>query len=51
MSAGISGFALGDEDSQAIVKRADAACYRAKAAGRNAVEIESVAARAEVELF
>jgi diguanylate cyclase (GGDEF)-like protein/PAS domain S-box-containing protein len=51
VSAGISGFALGDEDSQAIVKRADAACYRAKAAGRNAVEIESVAARAEVELF
>jgi diguanylate cyclase (GGDEF)-like protein/PAS domain S-box-containing protein len=51
VSAGISCFALGDEDSQAVVKRADAACYRAKAAGRNAVEIESVAARAEVELF
>ncbi|HXF45232.1 MAG TPA: diguanylate cyclase, partial [Burkholderiaceae bacterium] len=51
VSAGISTFALGDEDSQAAVKRADAACYRAKAAGRNAIEIESVAATAEVELF
>jgi diguanylate cyclase (GGDEF)-like protein len=51
VSAGISCFALGDEDSQALVRRADAACYRAKAAGRNAIEIESVAATAEVELF
>lgn len=50
VSAGISCFALGDEDSQAIVKRADAACYRAKAAGRNAVEVDSVSA-SEVELF
>jgi diguanylate cyclase (GGDEF)-like protein/PAS domain S-box-containing protein len=51
VSAGVSCFALGDEDSQALVRRADAACYRAKAAGRNAVEIESVAATAAVELF
>jgi diguanylate cyclase (GGDEF)-like protein/PAS domain S-box-containing protein len=50
-SFGIASFAIGDEDSQVLVRRADAACYRAKANGRNAVEIESVAARAEFELF
>ena len=50
-SFGIASFALGDEDSQALVRRADAACYRAKAKGRNAVEIESVGASAAFELF
>jgi diguanylate cyclase (GGDEF)-like protein/PAS domain S-box-containing protein len=50
-SQGISAFAIGDEDAQAIVKRADAACYRAKAAGRNAIEIEDAAVNAVFELF
>ncbi|GAB4477379.1 MAG: hypothetical protein OHK0044_23780 [Burkholderiaceae bacterium] len=50
-SFGIASFALGDEDSQVLVRRADAACYRAKANGRNTVEVESVADRAEFELF
>lgn len=47
-SFGIASFAPGDEGSQVLVRRADAACYRAKAKGRNAVEIDSAAVGAEV---
>jgi len=44
ISIGVAGYRPGDTELEAIVRRADEALYRAKAKGRNRVEIESALA-------
>jgi diguanylate cyclase (GGDEF)-like protein/PAS domain S-box-containing protein len=44
VSVGVAGYQPGDAELEAMVRRADAALYRAKAKGRNRVEIEDALA-------
>lgn len=46
VSIGVSGFMIEDTSGMAALKRADAAMYRAKQAGRNRVEVDAAAAAA-----
>jgi diguanylate cyclase (GGDEF)-like protein/PAS domain S-box-containing protein len=42
ISVGVAGYEAGDTDLESIVRRADAALYRAKAEGRNRVELQDL---------
>jgi len=44
ISIGVAGYRPGDTELEGMVRRADAALYRAKARGRNRVEVEDALA-------